>query len=64
MELRKCAICGKIMFEGFCVNDGEKYYCSEECLHKDYSEKEWQEMYDNDNVIILNGKKKKIKNSD
>jgi len=43
---RMCDKCGNGMNEGYIVNGGDEYYCSAECLHKDYSPKEWQEMYD------------------
>jgi hypothetical protein len=43
---RICDKCGNGMNDGYIVNGGDEYYCSAECLHKDYSPKEWQEMYD------------------
>lgn len=46
-DLRRCDICGKVMNEGFLIDDNE-YFCSEECLHKKYSEEEYLEMYKND----------------
>ena len=42
---RKCDKCGQGMNEGFCIYEGEEYYCSNECLHSVYSEQEWSEMY-------------------
>lgn len=42
---RRCSACGCYMAEGFCINDGEAYYCSEECLHTAYTEGEYNEMY-------------------
>ena len=38
---RKCDICKKLMFEGFVEGDGDKYYCSEECLHTEYTDEEF-----------------------
>ena len=38
---RKCDICKKIMFEGFVEGDGDKYYCSDECLHTKYTDEEF-----------------------
>ena len=38
---RRCSICGKLMREGYCVDMGAAYYCSDECLHTEYSEEEW-----------------------
>lgn len=46
--LQICSECGKVHDEGFCVNGGDEYYCSEECLHKHYSKEEWEEMYEED----------------
>jgi len=37
---RRCSICGKLMREGYCVDMGAAYYCSDECLHTEYSEEE------------------------
>lgn len=46
--VRRCNVCGAIMLAGFCVDDGNEYYCSGECLHKVYSEEEYLAMYDDD----------------
>lgn len=46
---RTCSHCGKGMREGYCINSGEKYYCSDECLHEHYTEEEYLEMYDEGN---------------
>lgn len=46
MIKRKCNCCGKeIKSEGFVIDDGTTYYCSEECLHEHISEEEYLEMY-------------------
>ena len=37
------------MTEGFCIENGLEYYCSDECLHKHYTEDEYLEMYDDGN---------------
>jgi hypothetical protein len=42
---RTCDECGKGMNEGYCVDSGCEYYCSDACLHKHYSPKEWEEAY-------------------
>ena len=44
---RVCDVCGRKMSEGFLIYDTE-YYCSEECLHTEYSEEEYAYIYDND----------------
>jgi len=46
---RKCDECGEVFNEGFCIEGGETYYCSKECILNNMSKKEWKEMYDNGN---------------
>ena len=46
---RTCSECGKGMNEGYCVESGEAYYCSDECLHKHISSAEWEDLYDDGN---------------
>lgn len=46
---RECSECGKEMNEGYCIENGLEYYCSDECLHKHYTEEEYEEMYDDGN---------------
>ena len=43
---RCCSHCRKPMYEGFCIEDGAEYYCSEECLHKHLTEEEYDNLYD------------------
>ncbi|MBR5316024.1 MAG: hypothetical protein IKU44_04455 [Firmicutes bacterium] len=47
-EYRICSKCGAKMYDGYCIHDGEEYYCSEECLHSEYTEEEYMEMYEAD----------------
>jgi len=42
---RKCNACGKGMNEGYCVENGMEYYCSDECLHTEITPEEWLELY-------------------
>ena len=44
---RICSSCGKPMIEGYCIEDGEAYYCSDECLYKHLSEEEFLSLYNN-----------------
>lgn len=44
-EDKICEVCGKTINEGYCIDDGLEYYCSEECLRKKYTEEEYEEMY-------------------
>lgn len=46
IEKRICSECGKEMTEGFVIDGGTEYYCSEECLHKNYTHEEYMEMYE------------------
>lgn len=46
---RSCSHCGKEMSEGYCINGGEEYYCSEECLHTKMTQEEYLELYDDGN---------------
>jgi len=57
---RKCNCCSKGMSEGYCIDGGGEYYCTEECLNATYSpeiikvmgigdddsESYWTEWYD------------------
>lgn len=45
-HIRVCSECGKPMYEGYCIEDGAEYYCSEECLHKHLTEEEYEKLYD------------------
>lgn len=45
---RQCDECGKGMHEGYCIDGGAEYYCSDTCLHKHYTPEQWNEMYDDD----------------
>jgi len=42
-EERICSVCGKPMKEGYCLDGGLEYYCSDECLHRDFTDEEWQD---------------------
>lgn len=46
---RCCSECKKSMNKGYCIENGEEYYCSDECLHKHYTEEEYEELYDDGN---------------
>ena len=43
---RRCSECGELMTEGYCIENGMAYYCSEKCLHKNMTEEEYLELYD------------------
>lgn len=46
--MRKCKTCGNEMTEGYCIDDGMRYFCSTTCLHTEISEEEYLDMFDND----------------
>lgn len=46
-ECRRCSVCGRLMQEGYCQDAGYRYYCSDECLHHDFTDEEWNEECDN-----------------
>lgn len=43
---RQCTACGAGMNEGYVINDGVSYYCSDECLHKHITPAEFDELHD------------------
>lgn len=43
--MRHCTECGAAMREGYVIDDGLAYYCTDVCLHKRYTLDEWIEMY-------------------
>ena len=45
--IRKCNTCGTPMTEGYWI-EGDEYYCTEECLHKEVSEEHFKELCDLD----------------
>lgn len=49
MAYRICDECGKKIQEGYCIEGGFAYYCSEKCLYKNMSKKQFNDLYDNGN---------------
>lgn len=45
---RICTACGAVMTEGYCIGDGESYYCSDKCLHTAMTQEEYMELYNED----------------
>ena len=41
---RKCSKCESGMSEGYCINAGEDYYCSETCLEEQFTADEIKDM--------------------
>lgn len=46
-ECRRCSICGRLMQKGYCQDGGWRYYCSDKCLHEDFTDEEWNKECDN-----------------
>ncbi|MBM6891407.1 hypothetical protein H6A30_14355 [Bacteroides caecigallinarum] len=44
---RRCSECGRLMHAGYCADMGVAYYCSDECLHSDFTDEEWTEECEN-----------------
>lgn len=42
---RTCDECGKPMKQGYCIDAGREYYCSDRCLHVHYTPEEREELY-------------------
>lgn len=47
LEIRQCDVCKAYMIEGCCVENGEAYYCSQECMYQEMTQEEFDELYDN-----------------
>lgn len=43
---RRCCVCGNLMNKGY-VCDAFYCYCSDECLHEDFTPEEWLKECDN-----------------
>lgn len=46
-NVRRCSECGEVMKAGYCINDGDEYFCGGLCLAKNYKPEEYAELYDN-----------------
>ena len=44
-QWRQCDVCGKVMQEGYCIDGGSEYFCTDKCLHEVYTEEEYLELY-------------------
>lgn len=45
-KFRVCSECGKKIKEGYCIEGGHDYYCSDECLYKNISNEEYEELFE------------------
>ena len=44
IQVRVCDECGKIMTAGYCIGGGDEYYCSDDCLRKNYTDEEYKAL--------------------
>ena len=44
--MRVCNVCGNPMNQGYCVDGGSRYFCSDECLSQAFTPEEWMEEYE------------------
>ena len=44
---RKCSECGQGMDNGYIINDGTAYYCSDGCLAENHTAEEYEAMHNN-----------------
>lgn len=42
---QECNACNKGMNEGYCIEGGMEYYCSDACLHTEITHEEYMELY-------------------
>ncbi len=45
-DIRVCTECGRLMDEGY-IDADFHYYCSDKCLHRQYSEELWNYLHEN-----------------
>ena len=48
-HVRCCSVCGRAMTEGYCIESGFAYYCSDECMSKEMTREEFLKLYDDGN---------------
>ena len=45
---RVCSQCNIGMSQGYCIGNGDLYYCSDDCLHLNFTAAQWNLMYSDD----------------
>lgn len=46
--MRHCTECGAAMREGYVIDDGAEYYCTDGCLRINYTPEEWAAVYESE----------------
>lgn len=49
VEVRQCDVCKKYMIDGYCIEEGNGYYCDDECMLTEMTMDEFNELYDDGN---------------
>lgn len=44
--MRKCSHCNETMMEGYCIESGMAYYCTDECLESNMTREEFEDLWD------------------
>ena len=48
--IRQCSVCGKLMCQGYVIESGDGYYCSDDCMQKDgMTREEFEELFNDGN---------------
>lgn len=50
-EYRICSHCGNVMIDGYLIDEGAAYYCSDDCLYANMTQAEYMEMYESDDAF-------------
>ncbi|EQK39998.1 hypothetical protein C672_3505 [[Clostridium] bifermentans ATCC 638] len=45
IEVRKCDVCNSYMIEGYCIEEGTSYYCTDECMLTEMTIEEFNNLY-------------------
>lgn len=54
IEVRKCDVCNSYMIEGYCIEEGTSYYCTDECMLTEMTIEEFNNLYaDGEEIRIL-----------
>jgi len=45
-DIHRCDACKEVMSQGYVINGGEEYFCSNTCLNTKYDKEAFEELYD------------------
>ena len=50
LDIRVCSVCGDLMYEGYVIDNGSGWYCTDECMNADgMTREEFEELFDDGN---------------